>query len=206
MRPLGEALHRQGFTVEAIHLPGHGGRMEDMEKTGWQEWLQAAKEAFLSLKEHCGQVSVAGLSMGGVLALVLAQQMSVAAVAPLSGAVAPDSHLFTFRESMALLYYPLWLVRFQAGDRACRVVVNGRDGTVNSGVAPASNRRRVALLAAQAVLAAAACAVLVWLAATRDSGRATMVALAVIVFVAAALAIWRFRMVGEVEYHEPFSG
>ena len=129
-----------------------------------------------------------------------------AAVLPLSGAVAPDSHLFTFRESMALLYYPLWLVRFQAGDRTCRVVVNGRDGTVNSGVAPASNQRRVALLAAQAVLAAVVCAVLVWLATTRDSGRATMVALAVIVFVAAALAIWRFRMVGEVEYHEPFSG
>ncbi|MBN1321192.1 MAG: hypothetical protein JXA87_10170 [Thermoleophilia bacterium] len=129
-----------------------------------------------------------------------------AALLPLSGAVAPDSHLFTFRESTALLYYPLWLVHFRAGDRACRVVVNGRDGTVNAGVAPASNQRRVALLATQAVLAAMACAILVWLAATRDSGRATMVALAVIVFVAAALSIWRFRMVGEVEYHEPFSG
>ncbi|NLO27736.1 MAG: hypothetical protein GX113_06100 [Actinobacteria bacterium] len=129
-----------------------------------------------------------------------------AALLPLSGAVTPDSHLFTFRESTALLYYPLWLVRFQVGNRHCRVVVNGRDGTVNSGVAPASNRRRVALLATQAVLALVVCVTLAWLAATRDSGRETMVALAVIVLAAAALAIWRFRMVGEVEYHEPFSG
>jgi hypothetical protein len=129
-----------------------------------------------------------------------------AAGMPLSGASSPDSHLFTFRETTALLYYPLWVVNYQSGDRPCRLIVNGRDGAINSASAPASNERRVLLLATQAALAAAVFTILVWLAATRESGRATMVALAVIVFVAAALSIWRFRMVGEVEYHEPFSG
>ena len=33
MRPLGEALHAQGFTVQGINLPGHATSMEDMGRT-----------------------------------------------------------------------------------------------------------------------------------------------------------------------------
>ncbi|MBN1628737.1 MAG: hypothetical protein JW990_03140, partial [Thermoleophilia bacterium] len=66
-----------------------------------------------------------------------------AALQPSAGAMSPDSHLFAFRESTALLYYPLWTVDFRSRRGPCRVVVNGRDGTVNSGVAPADNTRRI---------------------------------------------------------------
>lgn len=128
------------------------------------------------------------------------------ALQPLSGAVSPDSHLFTFRERTSLLYYPLWLVRYQTGDRSCRIVVDGRDGTVNSANAPADNRRRLAHLTAQVAVSVIVVALLVWLAVTREGARATMVAAAVIVSVIATLLTSRFRMVGEVEYHEPFSG
>lgn len=34
MRPLGERLHSQGFTVMGINLPGHAQSMEAMGKTG----------------------------------------------------------------------------------------------------------------------------------------------------------------------------
>lgn len=88
MRLIGEALNEQGFTVQAIQLPGHGTRLEDMLKASWQAWLQAAKEAFFSLKERCQAVSVAGLSMGGVLALLLAEQTPAASVIPLSAPMA----------------------------------------------------------------------------------------------------------------------
>jgi len=125
---------------------------------------------------------------------------------PLSAALSADCHLFTFRETTSLLYYPLWLLRYQAGDRSCRVVVNGRDGAVNSAFAPADDRRRVALLAVQVILAAVVVAFLVWLAVTRVEARMSMVAAAVIVSVVVALWVSRFRMAGEVEYHEPFSG
>jgi hypothetical protein len=128
------------------------------------------------------------------------------ALAPLSGAMSPDSHLFAFRESLALLYYPLWVVRFEAGDRICRVLVSGRDGSVNSAVAPGDNSRRVRLLALQVAAMAIVVAFLVLLAVTQKSGRVSMVAAAVIVSVIAILSTWRFRAVGEVEYHEPFSG
>ena len=129
-----------------------------------------------------------------------------AALQPLSGAVNPDSHLFVFRESTTLIYYPLWVLRFEKGEDLCRVVVNGRNGSINSGVAPASNTVRVALMAAQIAGMALLVAILAWLASRfGGDGRVSLVAAAVIVSVVAVLMIWRFRMVREVEYHEPFS-
>ena len=84
MRPLGERLHAQGFTVQAVNLPGHAAAMEALAETAWDDWLDAVKEAFLEMERTCTRVSVAGLSMGGCLALLLAEQMQPAAIAPIS--------------------------------------------------------------------------------------------------------------------------
>lgn len=88
MRLIGEELHARGFTVKGINLPGHATDMMDMANYRWSDWLSAAKEAFLELKESCKYVSVAGLSMGGVLTLLLAEQMEVTAAAPISAPTA----------------------------------------------------------------------------------------------------------------------
>jgi carboxylesterase len=93
MRLIGEELNRQGFTVLGIQLPGHGTRMEDMQNVHWQDWLQSAKEGFLTLKERCEKVSVAGLSMGGVLTLLLAQQTRVNAAVVMSTPMALKNKL-----------------------------------------------------------------------------------------------------------------
>lgn len=84
MRLIAESLQAQGFTVMGINLPGHGTSMEDMARFGWQDWLDAAKEAFLRLREKCEYVSVAGLSKGGCLALLLGEQMQPTALAAIS--------------------------------------------------------------------------------------------------------------------------
>ena len=84
MRPLGERLHAQGFTVMGVNLPGHARSMEAMAETGWQDWLDVAKEAFHSLQSRCRYASVAGLSMGGCLALLIAQQMQPTAAVAIS--------------------------------------------------------------------------------------------------------------------------
>ena len=91
MRLVGEELHQKGYTVLGIHLPGHGTAMEDMGCVGWQEWLQAAKEGVLTLKECCDTVSVAGLSMGGVLALLIAQQTKIHSAIVMSAPMALKS-------------------------------------------------------------------------------------------------------------------
>ena len=69
MLPLGKALAQCGFRVKGILLPGHGTNAEDMELRRWPEWLAAVQAGFDQLVSECGRVSVAGLSMGGTLAL-----------------------------------------------------------------------------------------------------------------------------------------
>ncbi len=69
MRPLGEYLHKQGYTVLCPLLPGHGTTVDDLEKTEAWQWLQAAHEACHELLNSYDTVYVVGLSMGGQLAI-----------------------------------------------------------------------------------------------------------------------------------------
>lgn len=96
MRLIGEGLHARGFTVEAINLPGHARSLEAMAQTGWQDWLDAAKEAFLRLDKTCKYVSVAGLSMGGCLALLIAQTLQPTAIATISAPMGVLNPLLPF--------------------------------------------------------------------------------------------------------------
>lgn len=102
MRPLADNLAGLGYTVRTINLPGHATSEEDMAQTNWQMWLQAVKEAALEMRNELRTFTVGGLSMGGVLALLAAQQMKVDAcvtisaptgvqnpLLPLSGLAAP---------------------------------------------------------------------------------------------------------------------
>ncbi|MCW5891269.1 MAG: alpha/beta fold hydrolase [bacterium] len=72
MRPLGEALAAAGFPVVAPALAGHGTEVADLARTGWPDWLASAEAALAALRAEVPRVAVAGLSMGGLLALVLA--------------------------------------------------------------------------------------------------------------------------------------
>ncbi|MCX5047582.1 MULTISPECIES: alpha/beta hydrolase [unclassified Streptomyces] len=72
LRPWAEHLAERGLTVALPLLPGHGTRWEDMQLTGWQDWYAEVDRELRSLRERCGEVFVAGLSMGGTLALRLA--------------------------------------------------------------------------------------------------------------------------------------
>ncbi len=96
MRLLGEHLHAVGFTVRGINLPGHGSRLEDMGKYTWKDWLQASKMAVAEMQEQCRYVSVAGLSMGGVLTLLVAEQMEITAAAPISAPMGVQNRFLPF--------------------------------------------------------------------------------------------------------------
>lgn len=87
MRLLGESLHKAGYTVKGILLKGHGTRIEDMEKVTWQDWLQDAVAGYEALRNICSKVYVMGLSMGGVLSLLLAEQYPVDKVVPIAAPV-----------------------------------------------------------------------------------------------------------------------
>jgi carboxylesterase len=81
MRPLGEALAAEGYTVLGVRLSGHGTRITDMDAFRWNDWLRDVRDGFHRLAARCDEIYAAGLSMGGVLTLILAQEQ------PLSAAV-----------------------------------------------------------------------------------------------------------------------
>lgn len=72
LRPLGHYLHQQGLTVAAPLLPGHGATPSDLNRQKRQEWIACSEEAFARLRAQCQRVFVAGLSLGALLALMLA--------------------------------------------------------------------------------------------------------------------------------------
>lgn len=74
MRPWGEALAERGWTVRVPRLPGHGTRWQDMNVTTWQDWYSEADRNLRELTNRCEHVFVCGLSMGGALALRLAEE------------------------------------------------------------------------------------------------------------------------------------
>ena len=79
MRKIGDALREEGFAARGILLPGHGTSPEDMKRYSWQDWLLAVRQAAKEMKEKYRYFSVVGHSMGGVLALILAEEMALTA-------------------------------------------------------------------------------------------------------------------------------
>jgi carboxylesterase len=74
MRPWGEYLAQQGYTVDAPRLPGHGTTVAECNRTRWDDWYATIERSYLRMRERCDIVFVGGLSMGGALAVHLAQQ------------------------------------------------------------------------------------------------------------------------------------
>jgi carboxylesterase len=72
MRPLGEFLHKQGFTVSGPLLPGHNTYPKDINNFTWQDWVATAENAYTKLASHCDRVWVGGESTGGLISLYLA--------------------------------------------------------------------------------------------------------------------------------------
>ena len=87
VRPLGSALREAGYTVLAPLLPGHGTSLEEMNRSSGDAWLRCVREAYVSLEKMVRQVVVAGLSMGGTLATILAEEYNPAGLVTLSGAI-----------------------------------------------------------------------------------------------------------------------
>ena len=90
LRPLGAHLAAAGMTVSGIRLRGHGTQPEDLAKVSWRDWLVDVEAGLAELRQHCTRVCVAGLSLGGALALHAAAHTPVERVVAFS---APDSAL-----------------------------------------------------------------------------------------------------------------
>ena len=85
--------NRSGFTVSVPRLPGHGTCGEDFLQTTWRDWLRRAFDAYYDLKAAHDDVAIVGLSMGGVIALIMAAQLKPKKLVTLAAA----THVFDKR-------------------------------------------------------------------------------------------------------------
>ena len=73
VKPWAEFFNQQGYTVITPCLPGHGTTWQQMNESNWQDWYKEVEQSFIELQKTCTRIFIAGFSMGGALALKLAQ-------------------------------------------------------------------------------------------------------------------------------------
>lgn len=96
MRWMGETLNREyGFTCLGVRLTGHATRPGDMIRSNYTDWLLSVEDGYRLLSGAARRIVLAGLSMGGVLALTLAAELSLAGVVAMATpyALPPDWRL-----------------------------------------------------------------------------------------------------------------
>lgn len=104
LRLLGEGLRDAGFAVRGICLKGHGETPEAMLQYGWQDWLLDAREAAKDMAGKYRYFTAAGLSMGGVLALLLAEEMELTACVPIAAPMRTVNRLRPLAPVLAPFY------------------------------------------------------------------------------------------------------
>ena len=73
LQELGKRCVDAGYTVALPLLAGHGRTPWDMEATRWQQWVADVERDYQWLRSRTEHTFVCGLSMGGTLALWLAE-------------------------------------------------------------------------------------------------------------------------------------
>lgn len=99
LRPLGDYLNKQGYTVLGVLLPGHGTVPEDLNNTAWEDWYAKVTEGFKRLQQTSSSIYVVGMSMGGLLA------MKAAAELPVAKAVFMSTPIFLYDRRAKLLWF-----------------------------------------------------------------------------------------------------
>jgi carboxylesterase len=69
---LGEHLHQQGLTAQAMLYPGHDCPAPRMPRSTWEQWYECILQSYEQLSQSYSKVSLIGFSTGCPLALHLA--------------------------------------------------------------------------------------------------------------------------------------
>ena len=114
MRLMGDYLNGNGVTVIGIRLAGHATQMSDMVRTRWRDWLISVEDGINLLSDFCDSIFVAGLSMGGILALMAASRYTIDGVIAMS---APYTISNDWRSKLAKQISPFMpFVKKEQGD------------------------------------------------------------------------------------------
>lgn len=96
---MGEHLHKQGYTCLGVRLTGHATHPEAMVRSRWTDWTASVEDGYHLLCGLTDNIFLVGLSMGGILSLLMSSQLHVKGVIAMSS----PSRLPTD--------YPIWLLK-----------------------------------------------------------------------------------------------
>ena len=71
---LGVSLNKKGYTVICPRLKNHGAPLDVLKDTKWEDFYQSVRDAYMEVKDGHRFIFVSGLSMGALLALLLADE------------------------------------------------------------------------------------------------------------------------------------
>lgn len=94
MYELGRRINAEGYTVALPRLPGHGTNGADFRKTNHRVWLDYITNEYMNLKSRFESVTITGLSMGGVLSLLLAERFRPEKIILLAPAMSIGNKVF----------------------------------------------------------------------------------------------------------------
>ena len=104
-------MNEYGFHVEVPVLTGHAASWEEMNKITYHEWIKNVNNSYKKLADRVSKVFVAGLSMGGALALKLAELNK-----NINGIILINHAIFLKRDWRLL--FLLIIMHFKASDAA----------------------------------------------------------------------------------------
>ena len=74
---MGEYLNKHGLTCLGVRLAGHATDPEDMIRSNWTDWTVSVEDGYNLLRGITDTIFLVGLSMGGVLALLMSTRLTV---------------------------------------------------------------------------------------------------------------------------------
>ncbi len=81
---MGEFLNQHGYTCLGIRLAGHATDPEDMIRSNWTDWTASVEDGFHLLQGITDKIFLVGLSMGGILSLLMSTRLGVHGVVAMS--------------------------------------------------------------------------------------------------------------------------
>ena len=94
LRPWAAWLEDIGCAVSLPLLPGHGTNWQQMAATSWRDWYDELDARANDLAARCGTIFVAGFSLGGCLALLLAERRpDISGIIVVNPSLAPETRL-----------------------------------------------------------------------------------------------------------------
>lgn len=84
MRWMGDFLNEKGYTCLGVRLAGHAANPEDMIRSNWTDWTASVEDAFSLLRGLTDRIFLVGLSMGGILSLLMSTRLDVQGVIAMS--------------------------------------------------------------------------------------------------------------------------